>query len=111
MCRQAHLIKGKAMQAETILEELMDYLERHVRKAQGLPWQEPYKGQLFEIFQAAYRAGLTSQPPLTGDSIRGLCEGRWQLGDDKPSQALRRTLEDIAVMWNAWRYALDRSQP
>jgi hypothetical protein len=99
------------MPSESILEELMEYLEHHVHRAQGSPWQEPYKGDLFKIFQAAYRDGLTSQPPLTGDSIREACEERWQLRDDEPSRALRRTLEDIAVMWNAWGYALKRYQP
>jgi hypothetical protein len=98
------------MPSASIPEELMDYLERHLRKAQGTLWQEPYKGELFAIFQTAYRAGLTSQAPLTGDSIRECCVERWLLGDDKPSQALRRQLEDFAIMWNAWGYALDRYQ-
>jgi hypothetical protein len=60
-----------------------------------------------KIFQAAYQRELTSEAPLTGDSIRERCEERWQLGDDQPSQALRRRLEDIALMWNAWGYALN----
>jgi hypothetical protein len=95
------------MQPENILEDVMEYLQHHVEEGQGLPWQEPYKGKLFRLFEVAYEQGLTSQARLTGDSIRDVCIDRWRPSDDPHGQQLLHLIGQVSCMWREWGYALD----
>jgi hypothetical protein len=99
------------MQSEEILDALEEYLGQYVGGTRGFAWQDPYRGDLFRLFMQAYKQGYVSSAgpaPLTGSAIRDELSTRYQPKD--PSQDQRDFLEQIAILWDAWSYALDRSQ-
>ena len=99
------------MQSDEILDALEEYLGQYVGGTRGFAWQEPYRGDLFRLFMQAYKPGYVSSTgpaPLTGSAIRDALSTRFQPVDPSPDQLA--FLEQIAILWDAWSYALDRSQ-
>jgi hypothetical protein len=99
------------MQSDEILDALEEYLGQYVGSTRGFAWQEPYRGDLFRLFLQAYKQGYVSSAgpaSLTGSTIRNTLSTRVQPAD--PSQDQLDFLEQIAILWDAWGYALDRSQ-
>jgi hypothetical protein len=99
------------MQTEEILDALEEYLRQYVGHTRGLAWQEPYKGDLFKLFMQAYKQGdvqSTGPAPLIGSAIQQELIARYRPGTPSPEQL--EFLEQIVILWDAWSYALDRSQ-
>jgi hypothetical protein len=99
------------MQSEEILDALEEYLGQYVGGTRGLAWQEPYRADLFKLFLQAYKQGYVQSAgpaPLTGSAIRDELLARSQ--PTNPSQDQRDFLDQIVILWDAWGYALDRSQ-
>ena len=99
------------MQSDEILDALEEYLGQYVGGTRGYAWQDPYRGDLFKLFLQAYKQGYVSSAgpaPLTGSAIRDALSTRFQPVD--PPQDQLDFLEQIAILWDAWGYALDRSQ-
>ena len=99
------------MQSDEILDTLEEYLGQYVGGTRGYAWQDPYRGDLFKLFLQAYKQGYVSSAgpaPLTGSAIRDALSTRFQPVD--PPQDQLDFLEQIAILWDAWAYALDRSQ-
>ncbi len=82
---------------------------------------EPYRGNLFEVFATAERAGLLTaeEPNLTSETMTRILAGRWKLkevvemaGKQSPESDdhLRKMqlLWSILRMWMEWTYAWDR---
>jgi hypothetical protein len=99
------------MQSEEILDALEEYLGQYVGGTRGFAWQDPYRGDLFKLFLQAYKQGYVSSAgtgSLTGTAIQNALSTRFQPVDPSPDQL--SFLEQIAILWDAWGYALDRSK-
>ena len=99
------------MESEEILDAIEEYLGQYVGRTRRFAWQDPYRGDLFRLFMQAYKRGYVSSvspAPLTGSAIRDALSTRYQPTD--PSQDQLDFLEQIVILWDAWSYALDRSQ-
>jgi hypothetical protein len=97
------------MTQEDILNDLIGRLGVHLHGAST--HQEPYRGDIFELFKEAHNEGYfegTSHPLLTGDAILVTLEKRWINLEGKEEAKKRRDVaHKVLTMWDDWRYAWD----
>ena len=98
------------MTQEEILNELIDRLPVHLHGASTR--QEPYRGNIFQLFKEAYNNGYfedTSHPRLTGDAILDTLEEGWiNLHGEEEAKKRRDLAYNVLTMWDDWRYAWDQ---
>ena len=99
------------MTQDEIINQIVEYLDQHLRGSRGAMSQEPYKGDFFKLFEEAYRGGyfdVTSSPRLTGDGLIDPIVARWFTGDEEEDNRRERLMHKLLPMWSEWRYAWDR---
>ena len=99
------------MTQDEIINQIVEYLDQHLRGARGAMSQEPYKGDFFKLFEEAYRGGyfdVTSSPRLTGDALSDVIVTRWFTGAEIEDKNREKLMHRLLPMWDEWRYALDR---
>ena len=99
------------MSAESVLKDIQDLLDQHVREYRGNIGQSHYKRDFFDLFREAYEHGFTedgSRPMLKGDAMRDSLEERWiQSLPEELQASAREQFELFRAMWDEWRYACD----
>jgi hypothetical protein len=96
------------MTQEEIITRLIGRLDFHLNSGFGSVHKDPYKNDIFELFQDAYRNDYfdsRSHPRLTGDALRDTLQARWNTANDPKRRDLA---EAVLTMWDEWRYAWDR---
>ena len=83
-----------------IADEAIEYLDLHLRGVHGGMSQEPYKGELFRIFEKAYNADLD----LKADRLTDIMMDRWPESDFN-KKARQKALERLHTYWSEWTYA------
>lgn len=105
------------MTAEEILVRIIEKLKIHTPKkdetTDNAPFmgQEPYKGDIFELFIIAYENdyfNVSSNPRLTGDAIKEIVITRWMPDNDSNYKNKERIIAKFYSMWNEWKYSLDK---
>jgi hypothetical protein len=91
------------MDRENIVEQVIDLLRQHVNGQRGSILEEPYKGDLFELFATAFNAGLIE------NSGELSCLGAAALADviesRVPDLMEHETWPTMLVFWREWTYA------
>jgi hypothetical protein len=98
------------MNGEQIIDEFIALLRRHdtvVYRSASLH-QEPYKGDFFKLFAAAYNAGLMKRNPepipyLSADALTDIIVSR------APDIVDSENFRTVRSFWQEWTYAWERS--
>ena len=94
------------MTHEEIVEAIIGLLRQHSDGSRGTIHQEPYKGDFFRLFAAAFNAGLlesTAQREyLSADSLRDILAAR------SAEVVNSGTFENLHTFWQEWTYAWRR---
>lgn len=102
------------MTQEQIINQIINYLQMHAKGVRGYIGQEPYKSDFFRLFKEAYHRkyfDATSQPRLTGDSLREILRHRWFSPDVLDTRQRHHLMNQLCSRWDEWRYAWDRYEP
>ena len=99
------------MTRDEILEGVIDLLRQHQKGMRGTIHQEPYKGDFFRFFAAAWNAGLlmnTPQPSgyLSADALADVLAER--APDVVDTERWDTTWFSLLTMWGDWTYAWRR---
>ncbi len=95
------------MERSEIIDGVVDLLRLHNDGLRGTIHQEPYKGDFFKLFAAAFNAGLIESPAakagyLSADALASA------LGDRAPEIPTNQTYYDLLTFWKEWTYAWHR---
>jgi hypothetical protein len=94
------------MNREKILEEIITLLRLHNEGLRGTIHQEPYKGDFFKLFAAAFNSGFItdrSQPGyMSSDALASTLTNR------APEVATGKTYQTLLSFWGEWDYAWRR---
>lgn len=97
------------MTNEEILSRINDYLDQHLSEGRGYIRQEPYIGDFFNLFAAAYakrESAGSSAPYITSDGLVENVGARSQATDSAESyQKKLDLLHKLGAMWSEWDYA------
>lgn len=100
---QIIFVKGDSMNREEILNKIEKLLHQHNDGIRGSVHQEPYKGDLFKLFAAAFNGGLidsTSNPDyLSTDALRVALASR------SPELLNHDSWHNFYKFWSDWTYA------
>jgi hypothetical protein len=88
------------MENSVPIEELDGLLTEHVDGSRGYIHQEPYKGDIFQLF-----AGCMKGTAISGDELVRRLREKGGYEDGTEASEL---LMEIRRMWDEWRYAWDR---
>jgi|SRR6516165_1712679 hypothetical protein len=88
-----------------IIDEVIELLHQHKDKLRGTIHQDPYKGDFFRLFAAAFNAGMMSRyhDCLYADALVDAIRDRAPDVLDTP------TWHTLYAMWGAWTYAWQRA--
>lgn len=91
------------MTHEEIIKGVIELLRQHKSGLRGSIHQEPYKGDFFKLFAAAFNAGLITNPGqrnyLSADALTSVIVARApELVDDA-------TWDNLLTFWQEWSYA------
>jgi hypothetical protein len=97
------------MTNEEIISCINDYLNEHASETRGYIRQEPYRGDLFELFAAACsnrKAAGQSASHITSDGLVEEIAG-WSRDSDTPEYNQKKLdlLRKLGAMWAEWDYA------
>ena len=101
----------KIMNAEEIITEIIAFLDARLPPPAGgggYMGQEPYKGDLFNLFSEAYHNGyinLGASPYLSADGLKEIIVARWQNGTEDQRY---KQIDRLCTMWQEWHYAWDK---
>jgi hypothetical protein len=90
------------MNHDAIVEAVIDLLRHHQDGSRGSIHQEPYKGDFFKLFAAAFNAGLiesTSQADYVSADADHRCRC------PRPEVLTSATWENLRMFWQEWTYA------
>lgn len=92
------------MSKEAIVQAIEDLLRQHKDGLRGSVHQEPYKGDIFRQFSAAYNEGLldrsiASADYLSADVLADILVSR------APDLLIHNALREIQTFWLEWTYA------
>jgi len=94
------------MDREQIVRALADLLDQHRNGLRGSMHQEPYKGDFFRLFAAAFNAGLIEEPGQTGylsaDALSDVLTDRF------PETVESEEFSILHSFWGEWTYAWRR---
>ena len=99
------------MNAEQIITEIINFLDSRLPPPAGGGGnmsQEPYRGDLFNLFSESYNNGdmnLSARPYLSADGLREFIVARWQNGTQEQRN---KQIDRLCTMWHEWRYAWDK---
>ena len=97
------------MTNEEILSHINDCLNQHANGIRGYIRQEPYLGDFFKLFAAAYanrEADGSSASHITSDGLVAEIAG-WSHDVDTPEYNQKKLdlLHKLGAMWAEWDYA------
>jgi hypothetical protein len=91
------------MNREEILVKIEELLRQHKEGLRGSIHQEPYKGDFFRLFAAAYNGGLMDSPSHSGYlSADAMIDA---LASRAPDLNDQKTCENLYTFWLEWTYA------
>jgi hypothetical protein len=97
------------MTDEEILARINEYLDQHLSGIRGHIRQEPYIGDIFKLFAAAYanrESAGTSASHITSDGLVEEIGGRSQQADTPENYEKKlNLLRKLGAMWSEWEYA------
>ena len=92
------------MDREEIIDGVIELLRRY--KDVGSIHQEPYKGDFFKLFAAAFNSGLMASPQpagyLSADALSHVIVER------DPDVAEDKIFPNVLTFWQEWTYAWQR---
>lgn len=98
------------MDGEQIINDLIAFLRRHdgIFGTASLR-QEPYKGDVFKIFSAAFNSGLITRniesgPSLSTDGLTDI------LVERAPDVVNGKTFRTVRCLWEEWTYACEHRE-
>ena len=92
------------MTKDEIINEVIKLLNGQFIGVFGYIGQEPYRGDFFKLFAAAYNGGHS----LTADSLREFIIVRWCTGDETENEKKSALMKQLLPCWHEWKYAWDR---
>jgi hypothetical protein len=94
------------MNHNQIVNEIARLLREHIEGARGTIHQEPYKGDIFRLFAAAFNAGLIESPGrseyLSADALADI------LATQAPETVESESFHSLHTFWHEWTYAWRR---
>jgi hypothetical protein len=92
------------MNHEQIVDGVIELLRQHERGVRGSIHQEPYKGDFFRLFAAAFNAGLIESPGqtnyLSADALTDIVVVKApELANSKTSHTLHSFWSDRTYAW------------
>jgi hypothetical protein len=94
------------MTKSEIVDRVMELLQQHKSGLRGSIHQDPYKHDFFELFAAAYNAGMMkerSQIILYADALSDAVVER------APELTETPVWDNLRQFWSEWTYAWDHS--
>ena len=97
------------MTNEEILNRINEYLDQHLSGIRGYIRQEPYIGDFFKLFAAAYANREAADPAASHITNDGLVEevGERSHRTDSSENHQKKLdlLRKLGAMWSEWDYA------
>lgn len=94
------------MDYDQIVQEIAGLLRQHMDGLRGTIHQEPYKGDFFRLFAAAFNAGLMESQGegnyLSADALRDVLAAR------APETLECKEFHELHTFWKEWTYAWKR---
>ena len=94
------------MERDQIIEEIAKLLRQHIDGLRGTIHQEPYKGDFFGLFAAAFNSGLIKSPGqkdyLSAEALTDV------LAERAPETVDSDAFQHLRTFWNEWTYAWRR---
>ena len=96
------------MTRNEILQKIMEYLDLQVDGMMGEIYQDPYRGEFFELFTEAYHQGLIANKALSTNVLKDIFHNRWYTDSDDRNIDRMDFVEDFLMYWHAWEYAWEQ---